>query len=159
MAITNISAVIGNGITLLDTTQTRKTNFLTFQGTTFNLNFPVYNFDGTPFNLTGWYPKGAMSINVYDQYIYVPLIVTVVGDPSNGIINWYIDYATSLTLRGGAIYDFNIDIYNGLNNLDWNSTPYMWENDTFPWSPTPDNTIFIQRILEGNLTVETGVNY
>lgn len=159
MAIINISSVIGNGIQLLNTTQTRKTNFLAYQGATYNLNFQVFDFDGTVFDLTGWYPKGAMSIDPFDSCYFLPLTISIAGDPTDGILNWYIDAETTLNLIGDGNYTFNIDIVNGASNLDWNSITDTWDEDTTTWSLSVPSQAFTLRVLEGILRVQVGVNY
>lgn len=119
MAILQTSAYISNVPDIMsNVVQARTAEFLAFQGATFNINFPVYNYDGTAFNLTGYSVTGWMNQSYSNTGVDTPLqlIVSVTGSPTLGIINWQISSTNSAALTPDRYY-FNIDISQGSNDF------------------------------------------
>jgi hypothetical protein len=110
--------------------QLRKINFYAQQGATFNVDVPVYNADGSIFDLTGYSVIGWMSRSYQSLKPSIELQLAIKGDPTQGIINWTITRDNSLTLYPD-IYVYNIDVLLGDNQY---------------------------RVLKGNINVEPGVN-
>src|ERR1700761_4637979 len=94
--------------------QRRTVNFYTWQGGTFNVDVPVYDWDGSILNLTGYTVSGWMSRSYFSKQPNIALDVAIT-QPTQGIINWTFS-SDDTTLLVPDNYVFNIDISTGGNN-------------------------------------------